>query len=233
MARYCLAMRVLFVVLRVAVAVAVVAAIAAQLNQSLANWTAAGVTNLALSVVNFFSFFTVESNVLTVVVCLVGAFFLIARKSGDDPVWFNGLRAAVATYMVVTGIVYNLLLRGIELPQGTTVPWSNEVLHVVAPLWMLIDWLLAPGRRELPWKAILGIVAFPLVWVVYTLARGPLTPDEMRAESFWYPYPFLNPNLSENGYLSVAFYVLLIAVVIGLTAAGVVRVSKRRAAFAE
>ena len=221
-------MRILFAVLRAAVGVAIIAAIVAQLGQSIANWTAKPVEHLWISVVNFFSFFTIESNVLTVVVGLVGAFLLLSRRSGPDPVWFNGLRAGVTTYMVVTGIVYNLLLRGIELPQGTTVPWSNEVLHVIAPLWMLIDWLLVPGRRELAWKAIWGIIAFPLVWVVYTLVRGPITPDEMQEKAFWYPYPFLNPNLSPNGYLSVSFYVVLIAVVIGLTAAGVVWVSRRR-----
>jgi hypothetical protein len=225
-------MRILFAVARVAVAVAIIVAIVAQLNQSVSNWIAGGVTNLAVSFANFFSFFTIESNVLTVVIGLVGAFLLLARKGGPDPLWFNGLRAGVTTYMVVTGIVYNLLLRGIELPQGTTVPWSNEVLHVVAPLWMLIDWLFVPGRRPLEWKAIWGIIVFPIVWVVYTLIRGPITPDEMQDNPFWYPYPFLNPNLSQNGYLSVSFYVILIALVIGLTAAGVVWVSKRKAAVA-
>lgn len=33
---------------------------------------------------------------------------------------------------------------------GTTVPWSNEVLHVVGPLFLLIDLLLAVRRRALP-----------------------------------------------------------------------------------
>ena len=223
-------MRIVFTMLRLAVAAAIVAAIVAQLNQSVSNWVAGGVTNLAVSLTNFFSFFTIESNVLTVIIGVVGAFLLITRKGGPDPVWFNGLRAGVTTYMVVTGIVYNLLLRNVELPQGTTVPWSNEVLHVVAPLWMLVDWLLVPGRRPLPWKAIWGIIVFPLVWVVYTLARGPITPDELSGNPYWYPYPFLNPNLSQNGYLSVSFYVILIAVVIGLTAAGVVWASNRRRA---
>ena len=41
--------------------------------------------------------------------------------------------------MVVTGVVYNLLLRGIVLDQGTTVPWSNEVMHLVGPAFMLLD----------------------------------------------------------------------------------------------
>lgn len=221
-------MRILFAIVRVLVAAAVVAAIVAQLAKSIENWTAAGVTNISINLVNFFSFFTIESNVATVVVCLIGAFLLLSRKEGD-PEWFNVLRATIVTYMVVTGIVYNLLLRNVELPQGTTVPWSNEVLHVVAPLWMLLDWLFAPGRRELVWRAIWGIVVFPIVWVVYTLIRGPLTFNEITGEPFWYPYPFLNPNTSANGYLSVAFYVILIAVVIGVTAAGVIWVSKRKA----
>jgi hypothetical protein len=221
-------MRILFAVIRVAVAVAIVAAIVAQLNQSVSNWVAGGVTNLAISFTNFFSFFTIESNVGTVVVCLIGAFFLLTRKGAADPAWFNGFRAAIATYMIVTGVVYNLLLRNVELPQGTTVPWSNEVLHVIAPLWMLLDWLLVSGRLALAWKSIWFIVIFPLVWGIYTLIRGPITPDEMQGNSYWYPYPFLNPNLSPNGYLSVAFYIILIAVVIGLTAAGVVWVSRRK-----
>jgi hypothetical protein len=130
--------------------------------------------------------------------------------------------------MVVTGVVYNLLLRNVELPQGTTVPWSNEILHVVAPLWMLLDWLFAPGRRELVWRTIWVIIVFPLVWVIYTLIRGPITPNELTGVGYWYPYPFLDPNLSANGYLSVAFYVILIAIVVGLTAAGVIWVSKRK-----
>lgn len=230
--RYCRAMRILFAALRLVVAAGVTAAIIAQLALSVSLWSEAGV-DLGVYIQNFFSFFTIESNVLTVVVCLVGAVLLLARREGADPTWFNNLRAATATYMIVTGVVYNLLLRGIELPQGTTVPWSNEVLHVVGPLWMLLDWLLAPGRKPLEWRrGILGIIAFPLVWVVYTLVRGPLTADPFKGFDYWYPYPFLNPNLSQNGYLSVAFYVILIAVIIGLTAAGVIWASRRKRAVA-
>lgn len=225
-------MRIAFAISRVAVAAAIVAAIVAQLGTSIGNWIAGGVTNLAVSFVNFFSFFTIESNVASAVVLLIGAALVVTRKGGD-PQWFTILRATIVTYMVVTGIVYNLLLRNVELPQGTTVPWSNEILHVVAPLWMLLDWLFAPGRRELVWRTIWTMIAFPIVWVVYTLIRGPLTPDEMTGNPFWYPYPFLNPNISANGYLSVAFYVILIAVVVGLAGAGVIWVSKRKPVLKE
>lgn len=219
-------MRIAFGIIRLAVASAIVAAVIGQLLTSLAFWEQAGVKNIALSVTNFFSFFTIESNVLGAVVLLIGAALLVTR-TGEDPHWFTVLRAIAVTYLATTGIVYNLLLRGIELPQGATLPWSNEVLHVVAPAWLVLDWLLAPGRAALGWKAIWGIIAFPIVWALYTLVRGPFTPNEVLGEPFWYPYPFLNPNLSANGYLSVAFYVVLIAAVIGLAGAAVIWVSRR------
>ena len=37
-----------------------------------ANWASAGITDPAIQLVNFFSFFTIDSNVLTVVVFLIG-----------------------------------------------------------------------------------------------------------------------------------------------------------------
>lgn len=224
--RYRERMRIAFAILRVAVASAIAAAIVGQLATSLAFWPTAGVTNLTLSIVNFFSFFTIESNLAAVAVLLIGA-AIVATRAGEEPHWFAVLRATVVTYMVTTGIVYNLLLRGVELPQGSTLPWSNEVLHVVGPVWMLLDWMFAPGRRPLAWRSIRIIVVFPILWAVYTLVRGPFTPDEVRGEPTWYPYPFLDPGLSENGYLSVAFYVVLIAAVIGLVGAGVIWISRR------
>jgi hypothetical protein len=144
---------------------------------------------------------------------------------GGDSARIAVLRLCVATYMATTGVVYNLLLRGIELPQGQTVPWSNEVLHVVAPLLLVLDWLLAPGRRRVEWKAIGAVVAFPIVWAVYTLIRGPI--------AGWYPYPFLDPSLAPTGYASVAFYVVLIAVIIGGVGALLVLENRKRAPAAQ
>jgi tetrahydromethanopterin S-methyltransferase subunit B len=63
--------------------------------------------------------------------------------------------------------------------------------------------------------------------VVYTMFRGPLTPDELTGTSYWYPYPFLNPDTSANGYLSVAFYIVLIALVIASLAALAIWISRR------
>jgi len=220
--------RYLFAVLRLAIVVAIAAAVIGQLVTSLEFWRSRGVTDPTTQVVNFFSFFTVESNIASAVVLAMGAVLLIVRP-GADSTSFTLVRASVVTYMVVTGIVYNLLLRGVELPQGSTLGWSNEILHVVAPVYLLLDWIFAPGRVPLAPRKIWPILVFPIVWVVYALVRGPFVVDEVYGNNFWYPYPFLNPVTSANGYLSVTFYVILIAAVIGLVAAGILWISRRRA----
>lgn len=218
-------MRIGFGVLRALVALATSAAIVTQFVVSVNNAISRGGTVPGL-MVNFFSFFTIESNLIAVVVLGIGAVLLFARR-GDDPYWFTALRAAAVTYMLTTGVVYNLLLRNIPLPQGQTVEWANEVLHVVAPAYMVLDWLLAPGRGPLRSRAVWGIAAFPVLWALYTLLRAPFAADPVTGVQPWYPYPFLNPHTSPNGYLSVAFYVLLIAVVILCAGYGVVWVSRR------
>lgn len=221
-------MRILFIVLRFVVVAAIAAAIIGQLATSIDFWHGRGVDDVTVQVVNFFSFFTVESNAASAVILAIGAVLLIVRP-GPDSETFTLVRASIVTYMVVTGVVYNLLLRGVELPQGSTLAWSNEILHVVAPLYLLLDWIFAPGRVPLAPRKIWPVLVFPIVWVVYALVRGPFVVDDVYGNDFWYPYPFLNPVTSADGYLSVTFYVILIAAVIGLVAAGVLWISRRRA----
>ena len=201
-----------------------IAAIVAQLGRSIENWHSTGLS-VAFGVTNFFSFFTIDSNVATIVVLLIGAAFAFAKR--DDPHWYLVFRAIVVTYMAVTGVVYNLLLRGVELPQGTTVEWSNEVLHVVACAYIVLDWFIAPGRVALNWRSLRAIVVFPLIWVAYTMIRAPFTVGETLNHKAFYPYPFLDPSLAHEGWFSVGFYIVLIAGVVLGAGAGVVWVSRR------
>ncbi|CAN5278520.1 Pr6Pr family membrane protein [soil metagenome] len=222
-------MRVLFIVLRILMAAAIIAAIVAQLISSVAfakNLNdGADVTGAVL--INFLSYFTIDSNSLSAIVLLIGAGLLVTGRM-PEPRWFAVARASVVTYMVVTGVVYNLLLRGL-LVQGATVPWSNEVLHLIAPIYLVVDWLFAPGRTRMPAKDTWFVIGFPIVWVVYTLLRGPIATDPYLHTNYWYPYPFLNPETADEGYFTVAFYVIMIAALVCATAAGVLWVSRRRA----
>ncbi len=187
-------MRIVWGILRVVFAGLTLAAIVAQLIETMGKAADDG-RSVGLVTTNFFSYFTIDSNALTVVVLLIGAALLLFTKNNDSR-WFAILRVCLTTYMVTTGIVYNLLLRNVEVTAGAeAIPWSNEVLHVIAPLYVALDWLLAPGRIPLPyWKTIRIVVIFPIVWAAYTLIRGPFTPNELTGASYWYPYPFLDPH---------------------------------------
>ena len=219
---------------RAVIAVAILAAVVGQLITSVTFWTARGDASIPLDLLNFFSFFTIESNVLAMVVLAV----LVAAQLGRPRIGrrFDVLLLCVSTYMVVTGIVYNTLLRSIELPQGATLGWSNEVLHLVAPLWMLIDWLLTSGKRDVRFGDLGAVAIFPVVWLAYTLLRGPFTLDQASGRDWWYPYPFLDPATHANGYVGVAIMCVIVAATVLLAAWGMVAVSRaqrRRAAQAQ
>lgn len=205
---------------RAASAALILAAIGAQLQRTveiaLAATTPRG-SHLPTVIGNFFSFFTIQSNVLALVALASAAAWAWTRgrAPGREPLWLAVLLAAATTYMLVTGVVYNTLLPcGIELPQGSTVPWSNEVLHVVGPMLLLIDLLFAP-RRALSWSALSFVIGYPVVWAVYTLGRADLVIAPATGDAWWYPYPFLDPHRVPGGYVGVAGY---IAAVIALFA---------------
>lgn len=116
----------------------------------------------------------------------------------------------------------------VNVADGLVVPWINEAFHVIAPLLIVLDWILAPVRIRLEWKQIWFVLAFPVVWAVYTMMRGPLVYNELAHKPTWYPYPFPDPANSPEGYVSVGFSVVLIAVIIGLVGMAVIWVSRKR-----
>jgi hypothetical protein len=106
------------------------------------------------------------------------------------------------------------------------VPWSNEWLHLYGPLFLVLDWLLAPDRRPLSWRYLWLAVAIPLGWAAYTFARGPFALDT-RTDTNWYPYPFLNPDTSPGGYATTSVYVVAISALIIALSALVILSSRR------
>ncbi|MFD9703262.1 Pr6Pr family membrane protein [Lentzea sp. NPDC059081] len=137
--------------------------------------------------VDHLGYFTVLSNVIAAVVALLGVFRPVSAQ----------IRGAAVLYIATTGLVYPLLLRGIDVQ---TPPYANWVLHTIVPVLMVVDWLLAPARTTRPWTWL----AFPLAYIAYTLVRGPIVG--------WYPYPFVDPR--QQGYGGVLVNCLVVAVII-------------------
>jgi len=165
---------------RAAAGLAVVAAITYEVLHlnGRANWVAG----------NYFSYFTVISNIFAAAVVLAAA----GPFAHSPPRRLDLLRGAATVYILTTGIVYALLLSGGK----AQIPWVNTVEHQVMPIAVPLDWLLVAPRGTIGWRRALPWMAFPIVYVAYTLIRGVLR------HPHWYPYPFLDPD-SSGGYLKV------------------------------
>lgn len=139
----------------------------------------------AMRVVNFFSYFTVQSNILLG----VGAAMLVLGPDRDGT-GFRILRIAGLIGIAVTGIVYVTVLRDLAADlEG--VAWATNIgFHYLAPLLGVIGWLLFGPWPRLELRTVVLSLIWPVAWLVYTLIRGEVTD--------WYPYPFI--DVTELGY---------------------------------
>jgi hypothetical protein len=144
-----------------------------------------------LNPANYFSYFTIQSNLIGIAVFLLGA--ARWRSVGSVPV--DLVRGGAVIYLTVTLVVFALLLSGTDV--DTAIPWVNTVVHEVFPIAVIVDWLIDPPGARLTIRQGLTWLIYPLGWTAYTLVRGALVG--------WYPYPFLDPT--HGGYASVAIYV--------------------------
>jgi len=184
--------------------------------------------DVATTIANFFSFFTILSNIVGVLALLAAVIWFWMRPSHEErePAGVALGLAAATTYLFITGVVYNLLLRGFPTSDDH-VAWANEIVHVVAPLFLLLDLFLAPTRSALPWRSVVAILAVPILWIGYTLVRGPLVIDPTDGVAFWYPYPFLDPN-GVGGWGGVGAYIVGIAIAFVVIGSLVVWVGRLR-----
>lgn len=164
---------------------------------------------------NFFSFFTIQSNVLG-----VAALFLLVLVPRDrrTPL-VDGLRSAAVLYMAITGVVFALLLSGLQEELQTTIPWVDFTVHKLMPVVLVADWLIDPPRNRLPRWTVLAWLAFPAAWLTYTLVRG--------AQVDWYPYPFV--DVTRLGYDGVLVRAAALTIGFAGAAAALLWLGNRRA----
>ena len=166
----------------------------------------------------YFSYFTIETSMMNIVVFVVGGVLALRRPS--DTVLFTTIRMATLAYAIVTAGVYNLLLRDGPGDGFHALAWPSEVMHVWMPLLIVLDWLVSPGRPALPWRSLSVVMIYPVAWLAYSLVRGAVS-------NGIYPYPFLDP--ATDGWGSVIAYIVGLSVgLLGLGALAILY-SRRRA----
>lgn len=190
---------------------------------ALGAWATAGQAIRAASegrsLVNYFSYFTIESNVLVVVAAVV-----IARRARVDG-WWQPVYLAGLVGIVITGTVYHLLLAGQQTLQGIEV-WYDLVLHTLVPAGSVIGFfLLRPRLGRRAW----WFLAWPVAWVAWTLVRGALGDPQFVGPDgeppLPVPYDFLDAGTA--GWGAVVVTLCLIAGFAVAIAAAVLTLGRR------
>jgi hypothetical protein len=164
---------------------------------------------------NFFSFFTIQSNILAV----AALFLLVAVPRDRRTALFDGARSAAVLYIGITGVVFALLLSGHQEDVQTATSWVDFVVHKLIPVVLFLDWIVDPPRYRLPSWTVVAWLAYPAAWFAYTLVRGEIVD--------WYPYPFV--DVSNLGYGGVLARAAGLTVAFALAASGLLWLGNRRA----
>lgn len=184
--------RTLLRTLRLALASLLAVALVAQL--------AIGMSRSALTVVRFFSYFTVLSNAMAVVLLIM----LAARPRRGASPRFAVFRGAITVYMSATGLVHALPIAPGAGDVGVSEPWIDWCIRVIGPIAMALDWIAHPPPVKVPVASLWIWPLFPAAYLGYSLIRGPFVD--------WYPYSFLDP--APGGYRTVAMSSGIVLVVI-------------------
>jgi hypothetical protein len=171
--------------------------------------------SVATAVTNYFSFFTISTNLLIVLV------LTLSLKATPSKVSTFARRptvqSATAVYIAIVGIVYSLTLRNLWAPEGLQ-KIADVILHDAIPLLYLLYWLMfvlkgahrdeGSTKDSLRFQNVPAWLAYPAIYLVYSLARGAVTGI--------YLYPFI--DVGKLGYTRVALNAfVLLCVFLGLS----------------
>jgi len=166
-----------------------IAAVALQFRIMTGLLSATAGLSYAGAIVGFFSYFTITTNILVVLVHAAG---LLAP--GKPLSFFRRpvVRAGTVVSIAVVSFVYHFLLADLWNPQGLH-RYTDLLLHYVCPAIMLVWWLGWGRDGRLRWSDILLFLTYPLAYLAYILVRAPIAGVV--------PYPFL--DYWTNGWWAV------------------------------
>lgn len=160
-------------------------------------------TSVAETVIRFFSFFTILTNII---VAVYFTMLLLAKGKARDSFERPGTLTAVTIYITIVGLVYQVALRHVWSPTGMQLV-VNELLHSVIPVLVLVFWFLYENARPIRYVSILTWAIYPLLYLVYILIRGSI--------SDFYPYHFIDVNslgMTKTLYNSAVILILFIVI---------------------
>lgn len=128
-----------------------------------------------------FLYFTIQSNVLTAIICTVGIVFqIICEKTGKAiPEWYYAAKHICTLLMIITFFTfYGMLLLAVISPDeqlgygllNMAARSSNYTVHLIAPLFTIMDFIYSDRRLTCNRKTVCFCsLIYPLFYVVSTL----------------------------------------------------------------
>ncbi len=190
---------------------------------------------------NFFSYFTVQSNLYVCFYLFCLAFAVFGSAGAKRIAYHPMVRLTVMTYILVTGVVY---CAGFPLGMSPPLSWDNfqhamlasvQVLHhMIMPTFVFALFLLPPTDAIIRDKKLPLVAVYPLVYSIFSIVRGALT------DPAFYPYPFFRPTFFWNilckgrelhlptAYLIMAPFVLAGVCLFPLIALGLAKLHNKR-----
>lgn len=157
-------------------------------------------------IVQFFSYFTVTTNTLVAVTTTI-ALCAPQTKWGRRCAKPSAI-TAIAVYIVVVGLVYNIVLRPLSHLQG----WNrvgDELVHSAVPLLYTSYWLGFATKGSVMISRSVRWLLYPFLYLVYTFVHGTM--------ANWYPYPFMNASeIGYGGFWLNSFYLLLLFILLNI-----------------
>lgn len=162
-------------------------------------WQHLGLSS-TIGTIRFFSYFTILTNII-VAICLS---FILLKSSSAVGNFFSkpSTQTAIAMYIFVVGVVYNLILRKLWSPQGLQL-FVDNILHSIVPLLYLIYWLIFVPKEKLRFIVAVNWLLYPALYFIWVLIFG--------AFSSFYPYPFIDVNILGYSKMFLHAGVLMIA----------------------
>ena len=179
-----------------------------------------------------FMYFTIQSNILIALVCLIGIYFLLKNK--NNSIWY--LIKLVSTISItLTGLVFCFVLA----PTMGVEAWgiANVLTHVIVPVMSIVDFFVVGINSNYKKTDVFYVIIPPLLYAIYAgigyALNWKFTPTTN------YPYFFLNWGSkakafgfsSELPFIGVVWWILLLLgllIGLGFLYLKIINVLKRR-----
>lgn len=167
-------------------------------------------TDIPETIIRFFTFFTILTNLL---VALYFSYKIFSFTNNLSIFNKKSALTAITTFILIVGLVYQFILRGIWEPQGMQ-RIVDELLHSVIPLFVLVYWIVFSEKGKINFRDTAVWLLYPLIYFILVLIRGHF--------SNYYPYPFLNVSaigiekVLLNSVVILLFMLVIMAILVGL-----------------